>query len=89
MWKLRPLNRVTIDQPLIVEINGKSIDLESVEATLLLPKVEDYTLDVLLQSNVPLQQVIPNVVSLEDSVNAENYLDKNFDNLIKEESHEN
>lgn len=89
MWKLRPLNRVTIDQPLIVAINGKSIDLESEEAIQLLPKVEDYTLDVLLQSNVPLQQVIPNVVSLEDSVKAENYLDKNFDNLIKDNTNEN
>ena len=78
MWKLRPLNQVKIDLPLIVEIDGKSLDLESKEAELLLPKVEDYTLDVLLASNVPLQQIQTNVVTLEDSVKAENYLDNNF-----------
>ena len=89
MWKLRPLNQVSVDLPLIVEIDGKSIDLQSKEAELLLPKVEDYTLDVLLASNVPLQQVHTNMVNLEDSVKAENYLDTNFDNLIKEKQDEN
>lgn len=89
MWKLRPLNQVKIDLPLIVEIDGKPLDLQSKEAELLLPKVEDYTLDTLLASNVPLQQIQTNVVSLEDSVNAENYLDKNFDNLINDKQDEN
>lgn len=89
MWKLRPLKHLTIDQPLIVEINGKALDLESEEAVQLLPKVEDYTLDVLLASNVPLQQSTPHVVSLEDSVKAENYIDENFDNFIKDYNNEN
>ena len=89
MWKLRPLHQVKIDLPLIVEIDGKPLDLQSKEAELLLPKVEDYTLDTLLASNVPLQQIQTNVVSLEDSVNAENYLDKNFDNLINDKQDEN
>lgn len=89
MWKLRPLNQVQIDLPLIVEIDGKSVDLKSKEAELLLPKVEDYTLDTLLASNVPLQQIHTNMVSLEDSVKAENYLDNNFDNLIKDNHDEN
>lgn len=89
MWKLRPLKQVQLDLPLIVEIDGKPLDLCSKEAEILLPKVEDYTLDVLLASNVPLQQVPTNVVTLEDSVNAENYLDQNFDNLIKEQQDEN
>ena len=89
MWKLRPLNQVKVDLPLIVEIDGKPLDLKSKEAELLLPKVEDYTLDVLLASNVPLQQIQTNMVSLEDSVNAENYLDNNFDNLIKDNHDEN
>ncbi len=89
MWKLRPLNKVRIDLPLIVEIDGKPLDLQSQEATLLLPKVEDYTLDVLLASNVPISQVNTNMVTLEDSVNAENYLDTNFDNLIKDTKDEN
>lgn len=89
MWKLRPLNQVRVDLPLIVEIDGKPLDLESKEAELLLPKVEDYSLDVLLASNVPLQQIQTHVVTLEDSVQAENYLDKNFDNLIKENHDEN
>ncbi len=89
MWKLRPLNQVSVDLPLIVEIDGKPLNLESKEAELLLPKVEDYTLDVLLASNVPLQQVHTNMVSLEDSVNAEHYLDKNFDNLINDKQDEN
>ena len=89
MWKLRPLNQVKIDLPLIVEIDGKSVDLKSKEAELLLPKVEDYTLDNLLASNVPLQQVQTKMVTLEDSVHAENYLDKNFDNLINDKQDEN
>ena len=89
MWKLRPFNQVKIDHPLIVEIDGKSLDLESKEAELLLPKVEDYTLDVLLASNVPLQQIQTNVVNLEDSVQAENYLDNNFDKLINPKQDEN
>lgn len=89
MWKLRSLKQVQIDQPLIVEIDGKPLDLESKEAELLLPKVEDYTLDVLLATNVPLQQIQTNMVTLEDSVNAENYLDKNFDKLINEKQDEN
>ena len=89
MWKLRPLKQVKVDLPLIVEIDGKPLDLESKEAELLLPKVEDYTLDVLLASNVPLQQIQTNVVTLEDSVNAENYLDQNFDNLINDKQDEN
>ena len=89
MWKLRPLKQVKVDLPLIVEIDGKPLNLESKEAELLLPKVDDYTLDVLLASNVPLQQLQPNVVTLEDSVNAENYLEQNFDNLIKDKQDEN
>lgn len=89
MWKLRPLNQVKIELPLIVEIDGKPLDLQSKEAELLLPKVEDYTLDVLLASNVPLQQIQTNVVTLEDSVKAENYLDNNFDNLINPKQDEN
>ena len=89
MWKLRPLHQVKIDLPLIVEIDGKPLDLQSKDAELLLPKVDDYTLDTLLASNVPLQQIQTNVVSLEDSVNAENYLDKNFDNLINDKQDEN
>ena len=89
MWKLRPLNQVKVDLPLLVEIDGKPLNLESKEAELLLPKVEDYTLDVLLSSNVPLQQIQTNVVTLEDSVNAENYLDQNFDNLINNKQDEN
>ncbi len=89
MWKLRPLKQVQIDLPLIVEIDGKSVDLKSKDAELLLPKVEDYTLDTLLASNVPLQQIQTNMVTLEDSVLAENYLDKNFDNLIKVKQDEN
>lgn len=89
MWKLRPLNHLKLDLPLIVEIDGKHLDLESKEAELLLPKVEDYTLDVLLASNVPLQQVHTNVVTLEDSVNAENYLENNIDNLINDKQNEN
>ena len=89
MWKLRPLNQVEVDLPLIVEIDGKPLNLESNEAELLLPKVEDYTLDVLLASNVPLQQVNTNMVSLEDSVKAENYLDKNYDNLLNDNQDEN
>lgn len=89
MWKLRPLKQVHLNLPLIVEIDGKSLDLESKEAELLLPKVEDYTLDVLLASNVPLQQIQTNMVTLEDSVNAENYLDKNLDNLINDQQDEN
>ena len=89
MWKLRPLKQVQIDLPLIVEIDGKPLDLQSKEAELLLPKVEDYTLDVLLASNVPLQQIQTNVVTLEDSVKAENYLDNHFDNLINPKKDEN
>ena len=89
MWKLRPLKQVQLDLPLIVEIDGKPLDLCSKEAELLLPKVEDYTLDNLLASNVPLEQIQTNMVSLEDSVQAENYLDSNFDNLIKEQQDEN
>lgn len=89
MWKLRPLKQAHIDLPLIVEIDGKSVDLKSKEAELLLPKVEDYTLDTLLASNVPLQQIHTNMVTLEDSVNAENYLDSNFDKLSKEQDDEN
>lgn len=89
MWKLRPLKQVQLDLPLIVEIDGKTLNLESKEAELLLPKVEDYTLDVLLASNVPLQQVNTNVVSLEDSVQAENYLENNFDKLINDNTDEN
>ena len=89
MWKLRPLKQVQIDLPLIVEIDGKPLDLQSKEAELLLPKVEDYTLDTLLASNVPLQQIQTNMVTLEDSVNAENYLDNNFDNLINDKQDEN
>lgn len=89
MWKLRPLKHVQLDLPLIVEIDGKPLDLESKEAEMLLPKVEDYTLDVLLASNVPLQQINTKMVSIEDSVNAENYLDKNFDNLINDKQDEN
>lgn len=89
MWKLRPLNQVHVDLPLIVEIDGKPLNLESKEAELLLPKVEDYTLDTLLASNVPLQQIQTNVVTLEDSVKAENYLDLNFDNLITDKQDEN
>ena len=84
MWKLRPLKQVRIDLPLIVEIDGKPLDLQSKEAELLLPKVEDYTLDTLLASNVPLQQIQTNMVTLEDSVNAENYLDNNFETLIND-----
>ena len=84
MWKLRPLKHVRIDLPLIVEIDGKPLDLQSKEAELLLPKVEDYTLDTLLASNVPLQQIQTNMVTLEDSVNAENYLDNNFETLIND-----
>ena len=71
MWKLRPLKHVKIDLPLIVEIDGKPLDLQSKEAELLLPKVEDYTLDTLLASNVPLQQIHTNMVTLEDSVQAD------------------
>ena len=89
MWKLRPLKHVRLDLPLIVEIDGKPLDLQSKEAELLLPKVEDYTLDTLLASNVPLQQIQTNMVTLEDSVNAENYLDNNFDNLINNKQNEN
>lgn len=89
MWKLRPFKHVQLDLPLIVEIDGKPLDLCSKEAELLLPNVEDYTLENLLASNVPLQQIQTNVVSLEDSVQAENYLDSNFDNLIKEKQDEN
>lgn len=89
MWKLRPLKQVQIDLPLIVEIDGKPLDLKSREAELLLPKVEDYTLDTLLASNVPLQQIQTNVVTLEDSVKAENYLENNFDNLINTKQNEN
>ena len=89
MWKLRPLKQVQLDLPLIVEIDGKPLNLESKEAELLLPKVEDYTLDALLASNVPLQQIQTNVVTLEDSVNAENYLEKNYDNLINDKQDEN
>lgn len=89
MWKLRPLKQVNVDLPLIVEIDGKPLDLQSKEAELLLPKVDDYTLDVLLASNVPLQQIQTNVVTLEDSVQAENYLDKNFDKLINSTQDEN
>lgn len=89
MWKLRPLNQVQVDLPLIVEIDGKPLNLESKDAELLLPKVEDYTLDVLLASNVPLQQIQTNMVSLEDSVQAENYLDNNFDKLINPKQDEN
>lgn len=89
MWKLRPLKQVNVDLPLIVEIDGKRLDLESKEAELLLPKVEDYTLDVLLASNVPLQQVQTNMVSLEDSVKAENFLENNFDKLINDKQDEN
>lgn len=89
MWKLRPIKQVKINLPLIVEIDGKHLDLQSKEAELILPKVEDYTLDVLLASNVPLQQVHTTMVSLEDSVNAENYLEKNYDNLLKETQDEN
>lgn len=89
MWKLRPLKQVQLNLPLIVEIDGKPLDLESKEAELLLPKVEDYTLDVLLASNVPLQQIQTNVVTLEDSVNAENYLENNFDKLTNPKQDEN
>ena len=89
MWKLRPLNQVQINLPLIVEIDGKPLDLKSKDAELLLPKVEDYTLDNLLASNVPLQQIQTNMVTLEDSVNAENYLDNNFDELINPKQDEN
>ena len=89
MWKLRPLKQVQLDLPLIVEIDGKPLDLQSKEAELLLPKVEDYTLDVLLASNVPLQQIQTNMVSLEDSVKAENYLDNNIDNLLTPKQDEN
>ena len=72
MWKLRPLKQVELDLPLIVEIDGKPLDLCCKEAELLLPNVEDYTLDTLLASNVPIQQIQTNVVILEDSVHAEN-----------------
>ena len=89
MWKLRPLNQVKVELPLIVEIDGKPLDLESKEAELLLPKVEDYTLDTLLASNVPLQQIQTKVVTLEDSVQAENYLDNNIDNLLNSKQDEN
>lgn len=89
MWKLKPLKHSKFSDKLVTQINGKSIDLCSEEAQLLLPNVEDYTLDNLLASNVPLSMQIPSVVSQEDMVNAANYLERNFDNLTNPQDDEN
>lgn len=89
MWKLNPLKHSMYADKLVTKINGKTIDLFSDEAQLLLPNQEDYTLDNLLASNVPLSMQIPKVVSQEDMVNAENYLESNFDNLTNSQDNEN
>ena len=89
MWKLKPLKHSIYADKLVTKINDKSIDLFSDEAQSLLPNLEDYTLDNLLASNVPLFMQIPKVVSQEDMVNAENYLESNFDNLTNSQENEN
>ena len=89
MWKLKPLKHSVYLDKLVTIINGKPIDLCSDEAQLLLPNVEDYTLDNLLASNVPLSMQIPRVISQEDMVKAENYLESNFDNLTNPQENEN
>ena len=81
MWKLNPLKHSTYAVKLETIIDGKPLDLQSDEAQLLLPTLEDYNLDNLLASNVPLNMCTPHIVPIEDSVKAEDYLEKNFDSL--------